>query len=277
MPSLAGTLTKSRGVLGATLALASGHLPVRGRGAAVLCYHDIGTDPTNATDYYLPPDLLRDHVRWLRRWGYTIVPLAEIVDRVEQDRELDGLAALTFDDALAGVGERAAAILEDLRAPATVFVVAGVLGREPDFWAGADRTLTASELRDLTRSGLVTLGSHTCTHASLPGLGSDERRRELTESRARLEEIAGQPVDLFAFPSGRHDAASEEAVRDAGYRAACTFSFGRVTPGADRYAIPRFCIGPDHDRFRLARQLARPAPVWESNALNPNIAPRPRR
>ena len=48
----------------------------------------------------------------------------------------------------------------------------------------------------------------------------------------------------------------------AGSRAAFTFSFGRVTLATNPFAIPRFCIGPDHDSFRLARHLARPLSAW---------------
>jgi peptidoglycan/xylan/chitin deacetylase (PgdA/CDA1 family) len=140
--------------------------------------------------------------------------------------------------------------------------VRDVPGIDPPFWPGAARTLTDDELRDLTASGLVTLGSHTATHSSLPDVGRDARARELVSSRARLEELTGARVDLFAYPFGHHDDASEAAAAAAGYRAACTFRFGRVTASTPTLAIPRFCIGPMHDKFRLARQLARAADAW---------------
>jgi peptidoglycan/xylan/chitin deacetylase (PgdA/CDA1 family) len=250
------------GIPGAATAVAAGRLPVRGRGAAVLCYHDVGTDRANRTDYYLGPDLLRAQLEWIRAWGLTIVPLAEIVDRHAAGRELDGLVAITFDDALLGVLEDAAPILEEHRAPATVFVVTGVVGVDPPFWPGAARTLRADELRALCASGLVTLGSHTATHASLPDVSPADRARELADSRAWLVELTGADVDLFAYPFGHHDAASAAATVAAGYRAACTFTFGRVTATTPAGALPRFCIGPAHDKFRLARQLARAAAAW---------------
>lgn len=253
---------KASGLPTGALALVTNRLPVRGHGAAVLCYHDIGTDPANRTDYYLGPDLLRAHVEWLRGWGLTIVPLTEIVDRLAAGRDLDGLVAVTFDDALLGVGTDGARVLEALRVPATVFVVSDVLGVEPPFWKGAARTLTADELRDLTASGLIRLGSHTAHHVELPTADPATRVRELADSRAALEAITGTPVDLFAYPSGHHDAPSEAAVRAAGYRAGFTFSFGRVTPTTDAFAIPRFCMTAEHDRLRLARQLARPPHRW---------------
>jgi len=262
MGRAAAVVDKLSGIPGGATAFAVDRLPVRGRGAAVLCYHDVGTDPANDTDYYLGPDLFRAHLEWIRAWGLSIVPLAEIVDRLGTGRDLDGLVAITFDDALLGVLEHAAPILEAQRAPATVFVVTDVVGVDPPFWPGAARTLTTDELRALTASGLVTLGSHTATHASLPDVAPDVRTRELTSSRAWLEELTGAPVDLFAYPFGHHDGTSESAALAAGYRAACTFTFGRVTADTPVAAIPRFCIGPMHDKFRLGRQLARAARAW---------------
>ena len=175
MSRLAAIAHKVSGVPGAAGALATGRLPVRGRGAAVLCYHDVGTDPANRTDYYLGPDLFRAHLEWIRAWGLTVVPLAEIVDRHAGGRDLDGLVAITFDDALHGVLEHAAPILEEHHAPATVFVVTDVVGVDPPFWPGAARTLRPDELQELCASGLVTLGSHTATHASLPDVAPDVR------------------------------------------------------------------------------------------------------
>ena len=252
---------RAAGLGGALVGLTTGRLPTRGRGAAVLCYHDVGTDPANRTEYYVSPDLLARHVDWIRDFGLTFVPFAEIVDRLAAGRDLDGLVAMTFDDALVGVGRDAAPILEARAVPATVFVVTDVLGVDPPFWPGAARTMNPDELRELTDSGLITLASHTATHASLPDIDPSARSTELGRAREWLGRADGV-TDLLAYPFGHHDHAAAAAARGEGYRAACTFTFGRVTPGTDPFAIPRFCIGPEHDRLRLARQLARPAHAW---------------
>ena len=254
-------ISKLHGIPSAGLTLLRRPLPARGRGAAVLCYHDVGTDPANTTEYYVSPALLTRQIEWMRGWGYTFVPVAEIVDRLLGGRDLDGLAAMTFDDALIGVGEHAAPLLASRGVPATVFVVTEVLGVDPPFWPGAARTMTEPELLELSASMLITLASHTATHASLPDISPDDRIAECERSRAWLRD-RGAVDDLLAYPFGHHDPAAHAAAAGAGYRAAFTFTFGRVIPSTSPMAIPRFCIGPGHDRFRLARQLARPARSW---------------
>jgi len=253
--------SKRLGLLGAGCSLLGRDLPTQGLGAAVLCYHDVGTDPSNHTEYYLSPSRFRDQLEAIAGWGLRFTALDEIVTRLETGAALDGLVAVTFDDALAGVLGQALEVLRALDVPATVFAVAGVLGREPDFWPGAAPTLAPTELRSLVEAGL-TVGSHTTTHASLPDVTAAVRSRELLESRERLEEITGRHVDLLAYPFGHHDAPTRAAAREAGYRAAFTFSFGRVVPGTDPFAIPRLCMGPGHHRARLAYHLARPFRAW---------------
>ncbi len=262
MSGVFDVVDKARGIPSAAVTVAGRPLPSTGRGAAVLCYHDIGTDRTNTTDYYVSPDRFRSHLEWIRAWGQTFVPLAEIVDRLLAGRDLDGLVAVTFDDALLGVQEHAVPILHALGVPATVFPVTDVLGVVPPFWPGAQRTLSSDELAALADSGLITLGSHTASHASLPDITPEDRARELATSRATLETVTGGPIDLLAYPSGHHDHDTEAAATAAGYRGAFTFSFGRVTAGTNPFAIPRFCIGPMHNKFRLVRQLGRPPTAW---------------
>ncbi len=252
---------KRHGLIGAGRALAGRPIPRTANGAVVLCYHDVGTDQANKTDYYLSPGQLRDQLEAIASWGFTFVDFGEIAGRLEAGTSLDGLVAVTFDDALVGVRDHALPILIDLGIPSTVFVVTGVQGIDPPFWPGAAPTLDAAGLRAL-HSGGVQLASHTVSHASLPDIDDDDLRTELERSRAELESLTGERCDLLAYPFGHQDARVRAAAQSAGFRAACTFTFGRVLPTTDRFAIPRFCMGAQHHRARLAYQLARPSWAW---------------
>jgi peptidoglycan/xylan/chitin deacetylase (PgdA/CDA1 family) len=254
--------TRRRAGVGHALAALGGRpLPVTGRGAAVLAYHDVGDLPDHPTDYLVTPARLREQLVAIRGWGQRIVPLATIVERLRSGASLDGLVAVTFDDALLGVAEHAVPILSDLGVPATVFVCSARRGVAPEFWPGARRTLDTNELRGLLAAG-ITIGSHTRTHASLTDVDDAALARELAGSKQELEDLAGAPVDLVAYPFGHEDGRVRAAAARAGYAAATTFTFGRTTPATDRFAIPRFCMGPGHTRARLAYHLARPPDAW---------------
>ena len=83
--TLMENVRKGRGVPSAALTRIGRRLPTKTRGAAVLCYHDIGTDTANTTDYYLSPDRFRTQLEGIREWGYTFVPFAELVDRLRHE------------------------------------------------------------------------------------------------------------------------------------------------------------------------------------------------
>lgn len=235
-------------------------------GAAVLGYHDI-VSVTDDDPWSVTVDVFRSHLDVLRRLDLEIVALTTIVERLRSGRSVDGLAALTFDDALLGVHEHAVPVLRELDVPATIFVVSDHRGTEPPWWPGAARTMTATELCAAGEAG-VELGSHTRSHRSLISLADDELDDELAGSRATLSELTGTPVDLLAYPSGHHDARVRESADRNGYAAAVTFLNGRITGGEDRLRLPRLTMGAHMSARRLAFQLRRPATSWPDHQLD---------
>ncbi|HLI25226.1 MAG TPA: polysaccharide deacetylase family protein, partial [Acidimicrobiales bacterium] len=184
-PSLVGQVVAD-GVRTLTV-LAGGRPAVAG--GLVLAYHDVGDDPSNTTDYYIHPRLLRRQLSWARDSGLRFVDLMELSRRVVAGEDVGGLAAVCFDDSLAGVHHHALPVLTDLGVPATVFAVSGVLGRDPAWWPGARRVMTRHELQEWVASGLR-VGSHTRTHASLPAVSGAGLAEEVRGSRAELEDVA---------------------------------------------------------------------------------------
>ena len=87
-------------------------------------------------------------------------------------------------------------------------------------------------------TGMLSIGSHTMTHPILPTLTEDEIRRELQDSRTRLEAQLGRKVDLFCYPNGSTDERVHRIAQSI-YRAAVTTEEGMVTAAVDPLAIPR--------------------------------------
>lgn len=257
-------LGRVAGAVGALRLLVGGR--AHARGALVLAYHDVDDSP-DALDYSVTKAQLRGHVTWLREWGTEIIDLGELVTRVRRGDDVSGLASISFDDALFGVASDGADVLAELGVSATVFTVAGSLGGDPSWWPGASRVVSEAELRALVAAG-HRIGSHTSTHPSLPALDDDRLRRELCESRSRLRDIAGEEIDLLAYPSGHHDARVRRAARDAGYRAGFTFLNGRVDTDVDPFQLPRLTMTSAHQRGRLARHVARPTWSWPDHQVD---------
>jgi peptidoglycan/xylan/chitin deacetylase (PgdA/CDA1 family) len=137
---------------------------------------------------------------------------------------------LSFDD---GYKDDVRTILPMLRRhgwPATFFVITG-RDALPDY-------LSWPEIRTLDRAGMD-LGSHTVDHTELLGLAPARLRWELVTSRDALERHLGHPIRWFAYPAGRYDATSENAVATAGYLLAYGTRPGSRIAAGSRLAEPR--------------------------------------
>lgn len=107
----------------------------------------------------------------------------------------------------------------------------------------ANLMLTTEKLRYMSAEGME-IGAHTVNHPILTCLDDERAKWEIGESKIRLEEITGCPVDLFAYPNGRpevdYDQRHVEMVRNAGYSAAVSTHWGAAKKSSDMYQLPRF-------------------------------------
>jgi O-antigen/teichoic acid export membrane protein/peptidoglycan/xylan/chitin deacetylase (PgdA/CDA1 family) len=175
-------------------------------------------DPENLC---IAPARFRAQIELLQRAGFELVTVAELAERAGGGEPPPGLASVSFDDGLEDNHRVALPILRELGVRATVYVTTGFIGR-PNEWIGRPgRYMTEDELRDLARAGFE-LGAHSVTHPDLSALGRDDCRREVRESVAAVEAIAGAPVRTFAYPFCRYGDDAVAAVREAGLVAAVT-------------------------------------------------------
>lgn len=100
------------------------------------------------------------------------------------------------------------------------------------------------ETREMENAG-IEIGSHTVTHPVLINVGVDRLRRELTESRCRLEDMLDHQVDLFCYPNGNSSATVVQEVERAGYRCAVTTDPGFNDDQSNPLSLRR--IGTERD------------------------------
>jgi peptidoglycan/xylan/chitin deacetylase (PgdA/CDA1 family) len=84
-------------------------------------------------------------------------------------------------------------------------------------WAGAAsrrlRPMNAGEVRQLAAVPHVAIGAHTVNHLALPDQDVEVVRQEIQHSCSTLAQLAGKPVNVFAYPYGAYDRASSGVVR----------------------------------------------------------------
>jgi peptidoglycan/xylan/chitin deacetylase (PgdA/CDA1 family) len=200
------------------------------------------------------------HARFARQLDVLLDLARPISTHPTLPLEPDGhRVAVTFDDGFVSVVENAAPELSRRQIPWTIFVPSGCLGQTPAWLRHAppaarhDRVMTPEELRELTRDPLVTIGSHTATHAHLVETGPDRAAVELTRSKEGLEAILDRPVDQFSYPFGARSPELDELARAAGYRRLFSSNPAPAFQRPDEFVTGRISVDPDISplEFRL--------------------------
>lgn len=145
---------------------------------------------------------------------------------------------LTFDDGCLSAYELALPILRRHGAYATMFVTTdprSYVFKLPD---RADRRLTDDELRSADGDTLR-IESHGVTHRPLSGLGEEDIRHELSESRRVLSRLLSRDVAYFAIPGNWYNEQVMRMARQVGYRAVWCSNPGAVRPGSSLFGLPR--------------------------------------
>jgi peptidoglycan/xylan/chitin deacetylase (PgdA/CDA1 family) len=108
------------------------------------------------------------------------------------------------------------------------------------------------EIRSLARAGHI-VGSHTLTHPNVARIPADEVRKELVESRLRLEEQLGSPVHHFSYPGAALNPVwtvqTLAISREAGYQTAVVTDAGPVRAGHEPLALTRCGTPRSEDEF----------------------------
>ncbi len=103
--------------------------------------------------------------------------------------------------------------------------------------------LTGDQLRRLHKAGMA-IGGHTASHPILAALSDEKARSEIASGKARLEQMIGDRVRLFAYPNGRpgqdYRATHVRMVRELGFEAAFSTAVGTADASCDLFQIPRF-------------------------------------
>jgi len=203
------------------------------RGAVVLIYHRVGRRSSVEVD--LPRSLFAEQ----------IAMLAESERAQSLDDALDALhgpppkvqrdpVVATFDDGTADFVDEALPVLVEHRVPVVLYVATDFIesGREfPD----DGKPVSWSALRDAVSTGLVTIGSHTHTHALLDRRPQMEVSTELDCSLLLIHERLGVPAAHFAYPKAVAGSGAVERSVRARFRSAAVAGtrpnpYGRTDP-----------------------------------------------
>ena len=214
-----------------------------GRQVPVLMYHAIGDDCWGEAHLFVKPAELERQLQYLQDNGYETIFLEDLA-HVEQYKKP---VILTFDDGYDDNYTQLFPLLQKYNMKATIFMIAGDIGKP--------HKLTRPQLRELAQSGLVSIQSHGWSHRNMADMGWAELISELLRSKLALTFACGRVPTAVSYPNGK---CTERTRTAAGWFYAYgvrTFD-GSYLTGTDPLLIPRIAVTRDMtlEQFKSACQ-----------------------
>lgn len=208
----------------------------------ILCYHNFSNVKGSMN---LTPERFQEQLQWLQDNGYHVVPLRDVVAYLQgKDVTLPSKpVVITIDDGWKSAYKTMFPIAKKYNAPVTLFIY-------PQTISEGKNAMTWDELKELQKTGLVTVESHTWDHPNFKimkrKLSAEAYagyvKKQMVNSKKVLEEQLGTPVSLLAWPFGIYDAYLEQAASEAGYDMAFTIDARPANKSFRAMAVPRFMI-----------------------------------
>ena len=226
----------------------------RGLYPVLIVAHHLVTDRRHRLG--ISTEMFWRQVRFLQN-HYQIVSLSEAVALLHSGRVKKPAVSLTFDDGYADNFVSLRAVAEETGIPISLFITTEPVSRRTEFHHDVLNgehgalPLTWDQIRYWSRRG-AEFGSHTRTHADCGSTDHAKLKDEILGARSDLEHQLRQSVPYFAFPFGKRENMSEEAMTltRSGYRYSLSFCGGENLPGSAE------------NNFHLLRKIAYPEP-WE--------------
>ena len=168
---------------------------------AVLMYHNVSNNILGLKKWFVSPKEFDKQMKYLYENNYKTY-LAEEINEIKKNEKS---VIITFDDGYENFYTEVFSILKKYNIKANLYVATDYIGQK--------NYVTEEQLKEMDNSGLVSIGSHTCSHVSLTDLGPNELEHELKNSQIKLEKILNKKIKTIAYPNGHYDETTLKKVK----------------------------------------------------------------
>lgn len=239
----------------------------------ILMYHRV--DPARAADplsreLTVSPAQFSSQLAYLKMRGIAAISVAELERRLQLREDVRHTVVLTFDDGYADQYTYALPILRKYDDSATFYIVTGELGRP--------RHLTWPLVERLAQMRMD-IAAHGVAHDDLSAMPVEQQAYQIDTSVSALRTRLHEPIDSYAYPSGRFNRITLRLLQLAGIPLAVTTDPVYVLPPQSALEVARLRVRGDWTLRDFATAvdagLAKPQVVPAPNGYPPgagNIA-----
>ncbi len=214
------------------------------------------------------PEYFEEQITFLKN-NFQVSSLSQALQDLDKKQ-----VVITFDDGYKNNLEVAYPVLKKLGLKATVYTTYNFIDNNQFTWwdklenenlyhlAESLKNLNPSELdkkvNELTKNqekpkkydfmtwedlkqieDVFEIGGHTITHPILTTIPIEEARKEIADSKVKLEEKLGHEVFSFAYPNGNFNENLMKIVQESGFKNSVTYQNGNNNSSTNNYSLFR--------------------------------------
>lgn len=197
----------------------------------ILMYHMVSEhkDNANFNSLRVKPAEFEKQIKYLAENNWNFFTMSELIEK--KDQLPSKSIAITFDDGYEDNYVNAYPILKKYDVKATIYLVVDRHHRE---WSSKRKNknsdgelkfepkLKNEQIKEMLKSRLIEIGSHTITHDNLIKLDLGEKIDEISNSKILIENEFNIKCNSFCYPFGLYDKNDIKIVKDSGYTNATT-------------------------------------------------------
>lgn len=216
----------------------------QGVNVPVLMYHAVSDDIWGGAELFVSPSDMEAQLAYIVDNGYDAIWFEDLSHIEDYDKPV----ILTFDDGYEDNYTELFPLLKKYGVKATIFVIAKSPSNE-------EHMATEQQIREMSTSGLVSIQSHTYTHAYLDELDYESTKYEMEQSKKIITRIAGKEPLVLCYPSGRYSDYTLQLGPEY-YLFGIKMNGGLYNTSADPFLVNRYYVSRNTDLYSFAAYLS---------------------
>jgi len=199
-----------------------------------LVYHHI--NDTTRNNFTVTPQNFKQQLQYLSENGYHPITLDALIYYLNKGQPLlNKPVILTFDDGNRDNYINAYPLLKEYGYVGTFFLVTDYIdGKYPGYFSW-------EQVKEMSRNGME-FGAHTCSHPNLTEQPADEVKRQISNSKNRIETKTGKNVHFFSYPGGHRNQQVIETLRVNNFWGSVTVNYGTLHSSQQPFELKRIGI-----------------------------------
>lgn len=177
----------------------------------IFVYHDIVAEESEIEYDYMQTTVnkYKEQILGLKKLGYHFITYDDLISYNKGEEALPrNSCIITFDDGYDGVYKFAYQISKEYNIPITSFVINNKVGEEGYF--------TWEEAKEMQKSGLVNISSHSKKHDNFGNKTANEAVEDVISSFEEIQEKTGSNLKVFTYPCGIYTKEEVERLKQEG-------------------------------------------------------------